>query len=231
MLHTTFKNTAPRVQFQSKVDLKVSTFTRICALLPEKTWSWRRRGRPAGGTKPCKTCGSITCARRRSRRERCRGSTRQLRGGEVKRTGVTQTSCSVHTPGSGAERRVFFPWQPGLCSEKKPCLEMGCLVRAGRSAHAPFFFFGVCFCRRPRQAGPGFWLAERILLWCRVAHNSTTVGMAIVLCLPRRNNTQLSIAERERDGAELCSAGVETKLGLFRNSSHASILVFCYRCN
>lgn len=45
-----------------------------------------------------------------------------------------------------------------------------------------FFFFGVRF---SRQVGPGFWLAERILLWCPVAHNGTSVGMAIVLCLPR----------------------------------------------
>lgn len=40
-----------------------------------------------------------------------------------------------------------------------------------------------------------------------------------------------SSALQGRDGATLCSGGVETKLGLFRNSSHASILEFCYRCN
>lgn len=33
------------------------------------------------------------------------------------------------------------------------------------------------------ELGQRFWLAERILLWCRVAHNGTTVGMPIVLCL------------------------------------------------
>lgn len=47
----------------------------------------------------------------------------------------------------------------------------------------------------PNELGQRFWLAERILLWCRVAHNGTTVGMPIVLCLEITH--ELSIAERD----------------------------------
>lgn len=57
----------------------------------------------------------------------------------MKRTGVNQGSASGHTPETGA----FLPSQPGLCSEKKPCLEKGCSVRAARLAHTPFL--GVFF--------------------------------------------------------------------------------------
>lgn len=76
----------------------------------------------------------------------------------MKRTGVNQGSASGHTPETGA----FLPSQPGLCSEKKPCLEKGCSVRAARLAHTPFLevfffnlfiYFGVCFCRAGLLAG------------------------------------------------------------------------------
>lgn len=99
---------------------------------------------------------------------------------------------------------MSFPFQPGLFMQRKvKCVQ---LWDGGSTQVCPHT---LC-CSKIAECVPmwspdktaqdlrtgGFWLVKSGLLWCHAAHNGMSMEMLIVLCLPRWNNMQLSIAKR-----------------------------------
>lgn len=160
--------------------------------------------------KPYRICGSIICVHQQSHQGHWRGSTLQLEEIEVERTHIlgetvtTRLRLISHPWEQGHWDTMFFPLQPGLIVREKShlCGEMGWWERAGLPSQFCCSKTAECVSmwspdKTTEDLRPGgFWLAKNILLWCHAAHNGMTMGMVIVLCLPRWNNMQLSIAKR-----------------------------------
>lgn len=134
--------------------------------LPERPLSWRERGRLSEEKKPYRICGSIICVHQQSRRGHWWGSTLQLEGGEVKRTGilgetVTPTLRLILHPWEQSHwDTMFFPLHPGLFVQRKShlCWEMG---RCGSVQVCPHNFvvlklLNVFLCEAQTRL-PGIW--------------------------------------------------------------------------